>query len=761
MADTYLILVIILFALAIFDLVVGVSNDAVNFLTSAIGSKVARRRTVMFVASIGIFIGAAFSSGMMEVARKGVFHPGAFSFEEIMVVFLAVMITDIILLDLFNTFGLPTSTTVSIVFELLGSSVAIALIKLTDADQGLGHLSAFINWENALEIVTGILLSVVVAFTLGSLLMYLSRLLFTFQYKKKLAFVAPLWSSVALTAMSYFLLGKGLKNASFIPDEAFEFVNDNLLLFLAGVFGFWVVVTLVLSNLTKFDILRFAVLFGTFGLAMAFAGNDLVNFIGVPIAGFQSYQHWVAEGSPEGLSMTFLEEKVTTEPYLLFIAGAVMVATLLLSKKARSVTDTTVKLGRQDEGAERFKANAFARSIVLGSQAVNGVFRSLLPPGLLSRINKSFEPAPPEPSKDGEEGPAFDLIRATVNLAVAAMIISYASSRKLPLSTTYVSFMVAMGASLADRAWGRDSAVYRIAGVTNVILGWFGTALIAFTLSAIFAFFIYQFQIYGIAALMLLAVGLVLRSNLVHKRKEAKFSRSTAEEVKRSKLTSADVESQIRSKALTSFAGVRKTVHASLEGLLSEDKAQLKAASRDMAELKDANEAFRFSLYHFLKRIPKDDLRAAKVYLSIYDLEQDLAQSAQFINDACLKHVRNIHSPLAAEQVEQVRQLQKEVDAYLELVADSLASGEVDADRLQVVVTSKNDILSYLDKILEAQAIGIQDEEYNSRNSLLNFSLVFEVKDLAAISARFVKLFHRNKSLGDPDKMAPAPPQDK
>ena len=746
MADTYLILVIVLFALAIFDLVVGVSNDAVNFLTSAIGSKVARRRTIMLVAAVGIFLGAALSSGMMEVARKGVFHPGSFYFEEIMVIFLAVMITDIILLDLFNTFGLPTSTTVSIVFELLGSAVTVALIKMTAADQGLDHLSTYINGPNALKIVSGILLSVVFAFTLGAILMYVSRLLFTFQYKKKLKFLAPVWSALALTAMTYFLLVKGLKNASFIDKDFMAMVKDNLVISLTAIFGFWAVVLTLIANLTKFDILRFAVLFGTFALAMAFAGNDLVNFIGVPIAGFQSYEHWVGAGSPEGLSMTFLEEKVPTQPFLLFIAGGIMVATLLLSRKARSVTDTTVKLGRQDEGAERFRPNAFSRGIVLGSQAINRLFMAILTPGLKRRIAKSFEPAPIEnDSPDGEEGPAFDLIRATVNLAVASMIISYASSQKMPLSTTYVAFMVAMGASLADRAWGRDSAVYRIAGVLNVVLGWFGTAFIAFSVSAVFALIISNFQLFGVGALVLLAVFLTLRSNIVHRRNEARAARARDAEVLRSKLSPEDVRGQVKRKAHETIETVRKTIGHSLEGLITEDKSILRNARKEMTDLSESNEAFRHSLYHYLKRIKEQDTDTGKLYLTMYDLEQDLIQSTKFISETCVQHVQNIHSPLLPEQADQLKQLQGTLDEYLTTVADTLGNGGVDERHLEDVVSKKNNILGELQEVLDRQTMGTRQQEYNSRNSLLNFSLAFEIKDLAAVSARFVKLFHRQK----------------
>lgn len=741
--DTYLILVVVLFALAIFDLVVGVSNDAVNFLNSSIGSKVAKRGVIMIIASVGIFLGAVLSDGMMEVARKGVFHPEAFLFEDMMVIFFAVMITDIILLDLFNTFGMPTSTTVSIVFELLGSAVMVSLIKMTSMDQGLAHMPEYINWANAGKIISGILLSVLFAFTIGAIVMYFSRLLFSFQYKKKLRFVAPIWGGLAMTAMTYFLFVKGLKHAAFLSDEMRIFIKEEVLLVLAISFAFWALVLTIISNISKFNILRFVVLFGTFALAMAFAGNDLVNFIGVPVAGLKSFEQWDLMGRPDGMTMEFLAEKVPTEWYYLFIAGAVMVATLWLSKKARSVTETEVKLGRQDEGEERFQPNFFSRGVVNASRAINRIYVSVLPAGLQGRINKAFEPVTDEVTADGEEAPAFDLIRASVNLAVASMIISYASGQKLPLSTTYVSFMVAMGASLADRAWGRDSAVYRIAGVVNVVLGWFGTALIAFTASATFAFFLYHYQMYAVGALLLLAVGLVIRSTFVHKRREAKKALQQQAGLSRSDLQPEQVRNEVRKKASSAVETVRLTIADAIRGMLQEDKDLLRKAKKDMAQLSEENQAFRTSLYHYLKRIQEEDTALGRLYLQTYDHEQDLVQSTNFIAEACLKHVINVHSPLLPEQRERLERILGAVDAYMQLVLDTLRQGAISADALQKVIVEKNAVLKQLEGVLSEQTEGIREEAYNSRNSLLSFSLAFELKDLVAVSARFVKMFHR------------------
>lgn len=780
MADTYLFFVIVLFALAIFDLVVGVSNDAVNFLNSSIGSKVAKRHVIMLVASIGIFIGAAFSSGMMEVARKSIFNPGEFAFEEIMVIFMAVMLTDIILLDLFNTFGLPTSTTVSIVFELLGAAVAVSLIKMTAQGEGLGELSNYINFGKAGEIAGGILLSVLVAFTVGSIVMFLSRTLFSFQIEKKLKNTAPIWGGLAMAAMSYFLFAKGLKNVDaishfpimtvgadelnalcgdlkngvypncFFDSESSQYqlyfsawLKSNVLLVGAILFAFWAVVLKIAQLITKGNILRFVVLFGTFSLAMAFAGNDLVNFIGVPIAGFESYNAYVDGGMDTGMTMEALGKKVPTNPWLLLIAGGIMVGTLWGSKKARSVSETELKLGRQDEGSERFQPNAFSRGIVKASRSINKVFSYLLPPGLSNRINQSFAPPPAKKEKDGEEAKAFDLLRASVNLSVASMIITYASSRKLPLSTTYVTFMVSMGASLADRAWGRDSAVFRIAGVMNVILGWFGTAFIAFTVSAIFASAISFGGVYAVVALILLAIGLVIRSSIVHRRMAAKKELRTKTEVSRKVMEPSEVRSLTRDNVAGTILSVSDLVTGAVDTLIREDRKETKKLRQSVKDLKERNEVLRYSLVHTLKRIEEHNTRTGRLYLKVYDLEHDFLQSAETIARVCSEHVSNFHSPVDSGQAKHLGRIRQEISSYLAYISKVLLEETaISEDSFKKVITSKTSILHSLENLLDAQTKGIREEAYNSRNSMLNFNLVFELRALVAVAARFIKLYH-------------------
>ena len=654
MTDIYLIFVVVLFALAIADLVVGVSNDAVNFLNSAIGAKVASKRTIMIVAGLGIFIGAAFSGGMMEVARKGIFHPGEFFFEEIMVIFLAVMLTDIILLDAFNTLGMPTSTTVSIVFELLGAAVAVSLVKMTTQDIGLSHLGEYINSEKAIQIIGGILLSVVVSFAVGAIIQYISRLVFSFNYAKRMKYVGAIWSGLAMAAITYFLFIKGLKGATFVPEDVLEYVSVHTWSMVGVFFVFWTVVAQLIISLTKVNILKLIVLAGTFSLAMAFSGNDLVNFIGVPIAGLQSFLSWSGSGvAPDVFSMEGLSAKVATPTLLLMAAGLIMVLTLWFSKKARSVTATSLDLSRQFEGMENFSPNLVSRTIVRLTYGLGKGIDNLLPSRMKRKISRNFAaPTEPQFKHYGKNAPSFDLVRAAVNLTVASILISLATSLKLPLSTTYVTFMVAMGASFSDRAWGRESAVYRVSGVISVIGGWFMTALIAFSVSAIFALLIFFFKGYGVAGLLLLAIGLMGRSFLLHKKKESAKKLKKDAEANSAALSSHEVVTETSQQVAQSLLIVKKSFSEAIEGLVNEDRALLGKAKDGMNGLKVQNDILRSSLYPYVRRINEDMPNASKVFLRFYDLSQDLMQSSGFIIKACASHVENIHQPLRVRQKE-------------------------------------------------------------------------------------------------------------
>ena len=477
--ELFFFAVLLLAAFAAFDLVVGVSNDAVNFLNSAIGAKVAPRYVILAIATVGILAGVTFSSGMMEVARKGIFHPAYFTMPELIGIFLAVMLTDIILLDVFNTFGLPTSTTVSIVFELLGAAVAVATMKVLQIGDDLSTVVEYINTSQALFIISGILLSVAVSFVCGAIVQTLTRLLFTFEYAKRMKYYGALWGGVALSSITYFILVKGAKGTSFLSGETKEWIASNALTILLVSFVVSAVVLQVLI-IFRMNILKPIILVGTFSLAMAFAANDLVNFIGVPMAGYHAYETAAVSASPLDVSMAALEKAVPANNYLLLLAGLIMVATLWLSKKARTVSETELSLGQQEEGNERFESIRLARLIVRISISVIDASKRVIPAPIRAALDKRLDTSRYEARVDEDDRPSFDLMRASVNIMVASAVISYATSYKLPRSTTYVTFMVSMGTSFADRAWGRESAVYRVTGVLTVVGGWFMTAITAF-----------------------------------------------------------------------------------------------------------------------------------------------------------------------------------------------------------------------------------------------------------------------------------------
>ena len=561
--DVYFIMIVALAFLAIGDLVVGVSNDAVNFLNSALGSKAISVRKIMILASLGVLVGSVFSSGMMEVARKGIFNPEMLLFSEIMIIFMAVMITDILLLDFFNTLGLPTSTTVSIVFELLGAAVAVSLIKISGLGSEFSDLVNYINVEKATQIILGILLSVFIAFSIGALVQFISRTLLSYNYEQKSKWVGSVFGGVALTSISYFILMKGIKGTSFAKESydvldgstISSFLETEVLMISIVSFILLSLISYFLIFLLRVNIYKLIIGVGTFSLALAFAGNDLVNFIGVPIAAWQSYEAWIASGVPADMfSMEVLSTKVPTPNLLLFLAGMVMVVTLWISSKARKVTKTEIDLARQRDTKERFQPNFISRGLVRFSYNLANYTSLIVPRKLREKINAQFEvPKIEMSSNKAVELPAFDMIRASVNMMVAAILISIATSFKLPLSTTYVTFMVAMGTSLSDRAWGSESAVYRVAGVLNVIGGWFFTAFIAFTAAGVIAFLIHLGGPTAIAILIFIALLILVRNYVSHKK---------------------ELDEEKNSDALT------KAESKSIQGVIDESRSNISKASK-------------------------------------------------------------------------------------------------------------------------------------------------------------------------------------
>ena len=617
MSDIYLIMLIVLAGLAVADLVVGVSNDAVNFLNSAIGSKAISFRTIMIVASVGVVLGALASSGMMEIARKGIFVPSEFYFNEIMIICMAVMIGDILLLDFFNSVGLPTSTTVSIIFNLLGAAVAVGLLKIYDADASFSTIGTYINSDKALEIIIGILLSVVVAFTIGAIVQFVTRYLVSFNFEQKPKIVPSLFGGIGIACIMYFIVIKGLKGSPFMPSEIAAWISDyNYLFFLISV-AFWSLISYLMMIVFKINIYKLIIILGTFALAMAFAGNDLVNFVGVPIAAYQGYEAWSASGvAADAYTMEILAEKAETPIYLLLLSGLIMVLTLWFSEKAYRVVKTSVDLSRQDEGKERFSSNVLSQKLVRLSMIANEGFVKMLPKRTQTSIQQRFKKPEINYVDKTIDAPAFDMVRAAINLMVASLLISFATSLKLPLSTTYVTFMVAMGTSLADRAWGSDSAVYRVAGVLNVIGGWFMTAIAAFVTAFILASIIYIFGEVSLILLFSVAIILIVRTYLKGKKATAEFKE---DELFRKAESTAIIgvieESSANVSTIMKRAG--KVYAATLEGLAKKDAKKLKNAKRYTDKLDQEVEELKDHIFYYIKNLDGHDVGASRFFFFV------------------------------------------------------------------------------------------------------------------------------------------------
>ena len=738
MESIYFLILIALIGLAFADLIVGVSNDAVNFLNSAIGSKVLSFKTIMIVASIGIFIGCVFSSGMMEVARKGIFNPGEFMFSEIMIIFMAVMITDILLLDFFNTIGMPTSTTVSIVFELLGASVAMALIKIGVDNGSFSDLAIYINTSKATQIILGILLSVFVAFTIGAIVQWISRLLLSYDFKTKATWIGAVFGGIALTAISYFILMKGIKGTSY-AGESFsiiggvtikDFLESNVISIIAYSSVLWSFISYVLIHFFNVDIYKVIIGVGTFALALAFAGNDLVNFIGVPIAAWQSYEAWVASGvAANEFSMQVLATKVATPNFLLVIAGVVMVLTLWFSKKAQRVVKTELDLSNQGEVSERFNANFLSRFIVRVASNLSNLFSRMLPTSVNSVIEKRFEIPEIFTKKISQNNrPSFDVIRASVNLMVAGILISFATSYKLPLSTTYVTFMVAMGTSLSDRAWGSESAVYRVAGVLNVIAGWFGTALIAFTAAGVIAYLINISELM-IAVLLFFAILLLVRNYIkVNKEKEKE---NTVEEIlvqaESSSLQGVINESAKNISKLTNRSS--KIFNNVIKGLSSHDLTELKKNKDQIAKLSKEVDNLKDKLFFFIRNLDESSLSASNFYINLLGSLQDITQSIEYISKISHKHINNNHRKLTLNQIRDLLAIEEVMSELFETVSSTFKNKSF--NDIETINLTKNKTIGLLEEKIQSQISRTRTlEEKSPKNTTLYFSILQESKDL-------------------------------
>jgi len=732
MDNIYLMMIVALAILAIADLVVGVSNDAVNFLNSAIGSKAVSFKTIMIVASLGIAFGALSSSGMMEVARKGIFVPSEFYFNEIMIIFMAVMITDILLLDFFNTLGMPTSTTVSIVFELLGAAVVMSLIKISNTSGDYSELWGYINTEKASEIIFGILLSVVVAFSVGAFIMYISRLMLSFKFEEKAKWVGALFGGIAATAITYFIFIKGLKGTSFIPGDFKDYVFENTLLIVAISFVFWTGLCAFLNKVFKLNVYKFIIIIGTFAIAMAFAGNDLVNFIGVPIAAWQSYQAFIDPLVNIGnlpaneFSMEIMSKKVPTPTLLLFSAGIIMVITLWFSKKAKAVLKTSIDLSSQDSVKERFEPNFLSRGLVRFTMLISNYHETIMPNAFKRKVEKQFE-KPAVAKIDKADMPAFDMVRAAVNLMVASILISIATSLKLPLSTTYVTFMVAMGTSLADRAWGSESAVYRVAGVLNVIGGWFFTAFSAFVAAGTLAYLIYIGKAPMIAVLLLLAVLLLVRNYLSHKKK----GKSGLTQNGLKKAESKTVQGIIQESAHNISNVVSRTdkIYSDvLQGLAKQDLVKLKKSRKGVEKLEAEIEELRDNIFYFIKNLDDTSVRGSNFYIVILGYLTDIAQSLDFISKKSYKHINNNHKALRFNQIKDLQEINSKFEHLLVDIQSIFNNREF--EKLENILERKTKAMEDISEMIEKQIQRTRTEESSPKNTTLYFSILIETKDL-------------------------------
>lgn len=722
-------MVVALGLLAIADLVVGVSNDAANFLNSAIGSKALPVKTIMTVASIGLILGAVFSNGMMEIAREGILNPTMFTFKEVMIIFMAVMIADILLLDFFNSMGLPTSTTVSIVFDLLGASVAMALIKVYSIDGSMIDVFQYINTDKATEIIYGILLSVIVAFSVGSIVQYIARALLSFRFERHGNWVNVLIGGIAASAITYFIIIKGLKSTTFLGATTLDYIKNNTLTILAVNFAFWIAFSTLLVSVFKVNIYKFIIAIGTFALALAFAGNDLVNFVGVPITALQSFELWQASGVSDTLyHMNSLKGGATTPTYLLVISGIIMVITLWFSKKAKYVTQTEVNLSREGDAKERFQPNYLSRVIVRSAIGLSNGYKAILPNSFHEKLDKRFEKeVSTVAAKNNADLPAYDLVRASINLIVSSILIAVATSMKLPLSTTYVTFMVAMGTSLADRAWNNETAVYRVAGVLNVISGWFLTAIVAFIAAGTLAYIMYTGGPLAIGILFLIALFLIVKSSI-------SFTKKMKQD-KASDRIQASESSSIQGVIIESANNIANVVKrgnkiysSAINGLAKQDLSALKKNKKNIDKLSNEIEELNDNVFYFIKNLDEHSIQASNFYLNVVGYLQDMAQSLEYISKISHKHVNNNHKKLKFSQIKELKEVEERFERFFNNTQKAFET--LSFDDIGIILGRRKEITTLVTDKIQKQVERTRKDESSPKNTTLYFNILLETKDL-------------------------------
>jgi phosphate/sulfate permease len=721
------LIIALLVILAIADLVVGVSNDAVNFLNSAVGSKAASFRMILIIASAGVLVGTLSSNGMMQIARNSIFQPEFFTFEKVMVIFLAVMLTDIILLDIYNTLGLPTSTTVSLIFELLGASFTVGVLNVLGSDKSFSELDAILNYKGAIYIIGGIFFSVLVAFVAGTVIHFFSRLLFTFKLKKSLQLFGPAFTGIAVTIMIYFLLIKGLEGSALLNVTQLSWIHQNTSLILGSSFVVITLITFFLMKVSEINPLKIIVLIGTFSLAMAFAGNDLVNFLGVSVAAYASYLAWSVSGVPaDAFNMGVLNDQVVTPTWFLLLAGVIMVATLWLSAKSRKVTETEVSLGRQDGGDEKFTSNTFARWLVGGTIFFGNIFVKKMPESWKHNLEKRLRQ--PKESKKGKlEQPSFDLLRAAVNLVVASALIAFGTSKRLPLSTTFVSFMVAMGTSFADQAWGRDSAVYRVGGVLQVIGGWVLTALVAFLGSSLIALFLYFTGFIGVVVVVCFTLALLVYSHITFKRSqrnEAMIDKLILNET----ISVRELLEQSKLNTVENLRGIERLLNLCWEALLSESPKKLQAQKKELHKVAAENKRISGKIVRYIRKTENAGLPAGRLNLLVFDILQDLYQSSLLISESCSEHVANFHPTPRKDFQKTLESIESDSSKYFSLVNAEIT--KLTFSKKEEVENTFLQLKSFLASSLDSEIILIQRNEINNRLATLQTRILLEMTDI-------------------------------
>ncbi len=722
MSELYTIMLAVLAVLAISGLYVGVTNDAVNFLNAAIGSKVAKMRTILAVASVGIILGVLTSSGMMEVARSGMFNPGLFTFHEIMILYVSVMFANVILLDIYNSLGLPTSTTVALVFSLLGAAIAVSLFKIAgNPELSLGSLGGFINTSRAMGVISAILLSVIIAFIFGTIIMWLSRFLFSFRYFKMFRKMGAVWCGMSFTAIAYFAVFKALKGV-LAGTAVYAWISDNLLI---SLFACWVVCTALLAfmQLFRINILRINILSGTFALALAFAGNDLVNFIGVPIAGLDAYKIANEAGSTEIL-MEGLNQNLPAQFIWMLLSGVIMVVTLWTSTKSMNVSQTEISLAGQGDDmiSGELDSNVFSRSIVRASLGISNFLDRVVPEKVKNFVGKRFEYEDVE-----HNGAPYDKIRAVVNLTTAALLISVGTSLKLPLSTTYVCFMVAMGSSLADKAWGRESAVHRITGVMTVVMGWFVTGIGAFLIAIGVGLLLIWGGTIAFAVVTVACAYMLIKSNFKNKKKDAMPEEAIEED---------SVEGVINQ--VCKMMKISTQIYdRTLVAVFKEDRKALKELVRESDESYEASRQLKYTLMPTLRKLKDSGLELSLYYVQVVDYLSEIAKALVHITRPAYDHIDNNHKGLSSEQTDDLMHINDAVAEIYGSVNRMLTKN--DFTEIDTVLTMRDELFEHIAETMKSELQRINEGVGNTKASMFYLTVMSETKTMVLQARNLLK----------------------